>query len=313
VSALTAIKSFYKANWRELNSNVGSKVEAPEAKARTPTLSDLVQLENSMASLRDKALIWFLESTAVRAGTAQKLVWGDLKPTGDELVPYYFIVESSRLKGGGKGKYKGIKQICFVHHFAVTKLNAYKKELQDRGFKIEDDKPLFMSYHRNQYYGKGPLLEYDYLFNEASLMAWQDLERKRFSPHDMRDVLQKALENARVNPNVVSVLMAHKVKGVDKHYSHHEIIEFKEAFKAALPWLVPKTVEDVEAETMDLRKENEVLGRNLRDLLPLLEHVDDFQQYLNWKKAKDKKEEQESKDEIERQTSDKTGRFVEKP
>jgi hypothetical protein len=131
-------------------------------------------------------------------------------------------------------------------------------------------------------------------------MAWQDLERKRFSPHDMRDVLQKALENAHVNPNVVSVLMAHKVKGVDKHYSHHEILEFKEACQAALPWLVPKTVEDVEAETMDIRKENEVLGRNLRDLRPLLEHVDDFQEYLNWKRVQEQKKEYELNNEIKK-------------
>jgi hypothetical protein len=92
--------------------------------------------------------------------------------------------------------------------------------------------------------------------------------------------------------------MAHKVKGVDKHYSHHEIMEFKEACRAALPWLVPKTVEDVEAETMDLRKENAVLGRNLRDLRPLLEHIDDFQEYLNWKRVQEQKREHELNDEI---------------
>jgi hypothetical protein len=64
----------------------------------------------------------------------------------------------------------------------------------------------------------------------------------------MRDVLQSALENAKVNPNIVSILLAHKVKGVDKHYSNHDYTELKEAFKSALPWLLPKSVEQITVE-----------------------------------------------------------------
>ena len=67
-------------------------------------------------------------------------------------------------------------------------------------------------------------------FDEASLIAWHDLDKKRFSPQDMRDMLQGALENAKVNPNIISPLLGHKVKGVDKHYSNHEIDEFLQAY-----------------------------------------------------------------------------------
>jgi hypothetical protein len=35
-------------------------------------------------------------------------------------------------------------------------------------------------------------------FDDASLVAWQDLEKKRFSPQDMRDVLQSALETLKL-------------------------------------------------------------------------------------------------------------------
>ena len=35
MAVLDAVKSFYKANWRELNSNVGSNIESPEPKKRT--------------------------------------------------------------------------------------------------------------------------------------------------------------------------------------------------------------------------------------------------------------------------------------
>lgn len=75
-------------------------------------------------------------------------------------------------------------------------------------------------------------------------MAWND-ENKKFSPQDMRDFLQGALEKVEVTPNLVSPLLGHKVKGVDKAYSNHDIDEFLQVFVKALPLLIPQTVEDV--------------------------------------------------------------------
>jgi len=57
--ALSAVKSVYKANWRELNLNVGSKIELPEPKKRWPKLGDILEMEEAMIHRRDKALLWF--------------------------------------------------------------------------------------------------------------------------------------------------------------------------------------------------------------------------------------------------------------
>jgi hypothetical protein len=54
---LAAVKSFYKANWRELNSTVGSNIELPEPKKRTPKIQDILELDDAMTLHRDRAVL----------------------------------------------------------------------------------------------------------------------------------------------------------------------------------------------------------------------------------------------------------------
>lgn len=55
-------------------------------------------------------------------------------------------------------------------------------------------------------------------------------------------------------------MLSHKVKGVDFHYSQHEIDELREKYKTALPYLTPQTVEKVKAE---YKQETEVIEKKL--------------------------------------------------
>jgi hypothetical protein len=274
ISILCAVKSFYKENWRELNKKVGEKLTLPPAKKRTPTMQDLLEMDEVMMYQRDKAILWFLESAPFRVGTLTKLMWNDLKPTDKllketrekqkgqgnrtleenqriaKLVPYYFEVEADRMKGAGQGKYVGAKQIAFLHHYAAEKLEKYKLELKKYCIEPKPESQIFLAYTNNPYNkGKGDTLKnIGVIFTNACSMAWND-ENKKFSPQDMRDFLQSSLEKVEVNPNLVSPLLGHKVKGVDKHYSNHDIDEFLEVFVKALPLLVPQTVEEVKAKT----------------------------------------------------------------
>lgn len=81
ISILCAVKSFYKENLRELNKKVGEKLTLPPAKKRSPSMQDLLEMDQVMMYQRDKAILWFLESAPFRVGTLTKLVWTDLKPT----------------------------------------------------------------------------------------------------------------------------------------------------------------------------------------------------------------------------------------
>jgi hypothetical protein len=114
------------------------------------------------------------------------------------------------------------------------------------------------------------------IISNACEVAWHD-ENKRFSPQDFRDVLQGALEKVETNPNLISPLISHKVKGVDKHYSNHDIDEFLQVFAKALPLLIPKTVEEVQTKLdEDERKISSIVTKNET----LIKKVDDLSQLI---------------------------------
>jgi integrase len=249
VGAKTAVLSFYKHNRRHLQPDTASNIERGEAKKRCPAMNDIIDLDNAMVTQRDKALLWFIASAPFRVGSISKLKWKDLKPTKDNEVPFYLKIEAERLKGSGRGKYKGVKQIGFLHSLAVEKLESYKKELERKGYEINNNSPIFIAYRQ-----KGKVKPYspwsiEGMFTDASLKAWHDLETKRFSPHDLRSFVQSQLENKLANPNIIKPILGHKPKGVDKHYSEHDISDFLEKFKSALPFLMPQSIEELKAET----------------------------------------------------------------
>jgi integrase len=260
-----AVFSFYKHNRRALEGQTASNIknETPESKKRNPSLEDLVTLESVCRSARDKALIWFIASTSCRIGTVSLLKWSDLKPTENDNVPFMLEIESSRLKGAGIGKYKGLKQITFLHKFAHDKLEAYKQEAQKKGYDLKPDSPLFIAYWSQ---GKiRPLTSkaMGCLFDDFSLAAWGDLEKKRFSPHDLREFFQSALESAKIQENLIAPVMAHKVKGIAASYSSHEIEELLKNYESALPYLVPKSVPELEAQ---LEKNEEEKDKRIKFL-----------------------------------------------
>ena len=260
-----SVMSFYKNNKRQLNNQTAKNIGKPTPKQRTPSSEDLEKLESVMTCQRDRALIWFLASSGVRVGTLNKLTWQDLNPTQDSEVPYKMIIEAERLKGHGKGRYKGLKQICFIHGLAARKLGEYKIEAKAKGYNLGLQDPIFIRYSNE---GKIQAMKnalMDKVFTVASLTLWHDLEKKRFSPHDIRDFTQSALESSGANSNVLSPLLAHKIRGVDKHYSSHLEAELFQVFKKALPWLMPTTKESIKQEAEQNKTETQVKLKNQQE------------------------------------------------
>lgn len=237
-----AVRSFYKHNRRPLIEV--KKFERPTPKRRTPKLEDIEDMANVVTYRRDEALIWFLATAPLREGTIPQLKWRDLKATGDKELPIVINIESERLKGKGIGKYKGLRQICFVNYFVVEKINHYRKEALAKGIELTGDTPVFMTYRENgNGNGTKPLSTsmIRTIFQNASLNAWHNLEEKRFSPHDFRSFVNTAMEKAKITENWRSVIMGHMPKGTKgKFYSDPSIAELKEQFKQALPYLIPE-------------------------------------------------------------------------
>lgn len=142
-SIRTTVISFYKNNRRPLVEIM--EVSTPESKKRCPKTQDISELENELTTSRDKALLWFIASAPFRLETITKLKWKDLKPTNDKDVPYSMLIEAERLKGKGKGKYKGLKQVGFLHNLASQKLESYRKELERKGYIISENDPIFIA------------------------------------------------------------------------------------------------------------------------------------------------------------------------
>lgn len=56
---------------------------------------------------------------------------------------------------------------------------------------------------------------------------------------------------------MISPLLGHKPKGIDFHYSEHDINDLIQKFKTALPYLLPQTVERVKSELETTKSEYE--------------------------------------------------------
>ena len=114
------------------------------------------------------------------------------------------------------------------------------------------------------------------------------MSKHRFSPHDIRDVLQSTFEKPeiRMNPNLIKPLMSHKVGGVDGHYSSHTDDEYLTAFKLAVPYLVPTTeqlkakIQEQKAETEKQQSEIETMkAEHQKQLEDTNKKLDDFMNY----------------------------------
>jgi hypothetical protein len=265
---LVAVKSFYESTrGRSLAADTGEFIEAPEPKKRTPTVQDCLELENAMKCSRDKFLVWFLESCPVRKATLKQLTFGDLKQLNDKDVPYWLRIEAKRLKGQGKGKYKKAKHVGFLHYYTVQKFEAYKDELKRKNIAFNDDTPLFVSYKTTSFGSRKGLAQAEFftIFRDASELAWKDLSKKRFSPHDLRDVLSTVLLKPQVkaNTNLTKPLTSHVPTGIEATYENPMDTEDKpnsdllDVFKLCLPYLVPETVPELKIELNEQKTENQ--------------------------------------------------------
>jgi len=82
----SAVVSFYKHNRRGLQ-EPALKWNRDHVRERRPSLEDIDRLGYFATKRRDKALVWFIESTAVREGVIPTLTFADLHETGDKDVP----------------------------------------------------------------------------------------------------------------------------------------------------------------------------------------------------------------------------------
>lgn len=254
----SALISFFKNNDFPLKPSFMSEMEqkekAPEEYKVIEDVTEVLKIEKVLQSIRDVAILWFLESTGMRRGSLKTLTWGDLKPTGNEDIPYYVELKPEQLKGKGRGKYRGVRQITFVHWYAREKLNEYRRWLHKwkryiydsqrrpiKKFEIEiaDGTPLFVSMHLRD--GKlrplDPNSFYRRLTDAIILSKGNGVEKT--TPHDFRRFVESSLTKTNTNQKLIDLICAHKPKRRDIAYVHADWKELLLVYKKALPYLAP--------------------------------------------------------------------------
>ena len=84
------------------------------------------------------------------------------------------------MKGAGIGKFKGLKQITFVHQLAAQRFEEFKLEAERKGYVLTENSPLFIGYKNKKAVKAMTQPAINQVFGNASISAWHDLEFKRF-------------------------------------------------------------------------------------------------------------------------------------
>jgi hypothetical protein len=229
--ASIAVKSYFRWNYHDLAKAAGQVVLEKKKAYNKLSKDGLRRIWNWTRNPRDRALIPFVTSTAIAKETLSNLTWGLLED-GWEAKEFPAIeIPSELLKGHGKGRYKGVRQITFLTNEARQALSDYRDWIEKRlGRKVNSDDKIWRD-TRTPY----PPLEYG---SFASLILRISKESGvPFTWHDGRRWLTTALEQVGLSPNWARVLRGRKVSGSESPYSRPNIEALRAKFAEAAPLL----------------------------------------------------------------------------
>jgi hypothetical protein len=196
-----------------------------------PRKEDLRKLWNWTLNPRDKALITFVNSTAIAKETLSKLRWNHLEENWEKTELPCINVPPELLKGKGRGRYKDVWQITFLTPEAKRDLLNYRDWIEkkiNRKLTLEDHvflevqkpfKPMMYSRFGRLIWG---------LSKEAGIS---------FSWHDARRYVNTAMEEIRMPPNWARKIRGRKVRGEEAPYSQPAVDQLRTKFKEAVPLL----------------------------------------------------------------------------
>jgi integrase len=244
-TTVTAVKSFFKHNYRDLAKASGAITLIQQKEHKKPKKEDLRRLWNYAQNLRDKALITLVNSTALAKETLCELKWKYFEEGWEKKDLPNINCPSEILKGHGVGRYKGVRQITFLTPEAKRDLLNYKEWMEKRmgrKFELEDKvwRNTSVPYEPLSYSRIGDLIL------EISKNAGV-----RFSWHDGRRMVETSLEEVGIHPNWAKKIRGRKVRGEESPYSLPEIEKLRAKYREAVP-LLQFTVEEKERQG-DLR------------------------------------------------------------
>ncbi len=225
-----------------------------------PRKEDLRKLWIWAQNPRDKALLTFVCSTAIAKETLVNLKWKHLEENWEKVELPCINVPGELLKGHGRGRYKGVKQVTFLTPEAKRDLLNYKEWIEKklrRKLTAEDNIFLntFKPYSPVKYGRLGTLI---WRLSKAAGIP--------FSWHDARRYVNTALEEIRMPPNWARKVRGRKVRGEEAPYSLPAVKQLREKFEEAVTLL-----EFTSKETSKFSPEE---ARRLRRMAEIMEAIE---------------------------------------
>ena len=226
-----AVKSFFKWSYRDLAKASGvvnlEKIKPYNALSK----EGLRKLWNFALNPRDRALIPFVTCTGIAKETLSNLTWGHLEESWEAKDLPCLNIGSELLKGHGRGKYKGVRQITFLTLEAKRELGNYKAWIEDKlGRKVTPQDHIWLTLYRPY-----EPLSYAMLGNQIDVIS--NKAKVPFSLHDGRRWITTNLEQVGISSNWARKIRGRKVKGEEAPYSQPAIEQLRAKFREAVPLL----------------------------------------------------------------------------
>ena len=246
---IQAVKSFFSHNYRDLAKKSGKIIVTKKRPERKPTKEELMKLWKACFTPRDRALILFVNSTAIAKGTLDQLQWKEFEEEWEKQEIPCIVVPDQKLKGHGVGRWQGVKQITFLTPEAKEALIEYREWIEQKmGRELTDNDHVWLS----TYEPYEPLTH-----SGLGMLIWKLAKRAgvKFSWHDARRYVETALEEAKIDPNWKRKIRGRKVRGEEAPYSQPAIEQLRAAFREVVPKLQFLTIAEPVISREEIRAE----------------------------------------------------------
>ena len=224
-----AVRSFFRCNYRRLESEAGKIEYVVKKERRIPTKEQRLRLYEACLNPRDRAIFCVDVCSGMALETLSKLKWHHFEEDWQSQETPYIHLPSSIIKGHGRGKYKGVMQETFITPEAKQVLKRYREWMTKKyGVEWSDDMNVFLCID----------FQHEPLSYQSIASVFVDISKiagVAFSSHDGRRILQTALENAGVMENFIRKIKGRKVRGEDNPYSRPYVDMLRRKYSLVVP------------------------------------------------------------------------------
>jgi hypothetical protein len=227
---IMATKGFFRRNHKPLTA-CGELDFTPKKEPSCPKPEKMASLFKEAYTPRDKALLAVVCS-GIALDSLTRLRFRYFEENWQQQELPCVVLPAELLKGHGRGKYKGVKQVTFLtpeaRRLVVEYRGWYTKTF---GYVWSDDSHVFLQIKSRigEPLKRGQI---DRIFRVISGRVGVKL-----TPHDGRRLLQTALQNVSCSPDWIQIFKGRKVSGSQDPYTKPTVENMRGKFREALPYL----------------------------------------------------------------------------